>query len=172
MSKRIKPDKPTIVRITDWENADEHIRKIGDLQLEINQAEHTAKDKIDEAKADLAEKTKTLQEKIKLYARSLEVFAETNKDKFGKQKSKTLYFGTLGWRKSTSISIKKTTLELIKKVFSKAKAKAYIRTKETVDKESLARLTEKQLAKVGARRKIKDAFFVEPSFPGAVDYIE
>jgi len=169
---RVKSDKPTIVQIADWETADEYIRKIGDLQKDIRKAEDEAKDKIDKAKADLAEAAKTLQEKIKLYARSLEVFAETNKDRFKKQKSITLNFGTLGWRKSTSISIKKTTLELIKKAFSPIKAKIYIRTKETVDKEALARLTDEQLVQVGARRIVMDAFFVEPDLPGAVDYIE
>ena len=68
---RVKPDKPTIFKIANWETAYVCIRRIGDLQLEINQAEHAAKDKIDEAKADLAETTKTLQERIKLHARSL-----------------------------------------------------------------------------------------------------
>jgi hypothetical protein len=39
-----------------------------------------------------------------------------------------------------------------------------------VDKEALAKLTEEQLTSVGARRKVKDVFFVEPSSQEAVDY--
>ena len=55
-------------------------------------------------------------------------------------------------------------------MFSKAKAAACIRVKESVDKEALAKLTDEQLADIGARRKEKDVFFVEPALPEAVDY--
>jgi phage host-nuclease inhibitor protein Gam len=140
--------------------------------MQIKQAEETAKDDINEIKAELAEKVKPLQEEIKLKVRSLEAFAALHKNDFGKKRSRKLNFGILGWRKSTSISIKKNTLELIKQVFTNAKQKMCIRVKESVDKEALAKLTEEQLASVGARRKEKDVFFVEPSSQEAVDYVE
>jgi len=170
--KRIKLDRTSLIPINNWSEADGLVREIGDFQLKINQAEHTAKDKIDEAKAELAEEIKPSQEYIKQYVRSLEAFAVSHREYFEKQKSLKLNFGILGWRRSTSISIKKTTLELIKKVFSRVRAKTLIRTKESVDKEALAKLTDEQLADVGARRVEKDVFFVEPELPEAVDYVE
>ena len=172
MAKRVKSDKPVLIQIPDWLLADEHIRQISEFQTHISKAEKTAKDDIDAIKATLVENVKPLQESIKICVRSLDAFAATHKEDFKKQRSRKLSFGILGWRKSTSISIKKNTLERIKQVFVKATQKMCIRVKESVDKEALAKLTEEQLASVGARRKEKDVFFVEPSSQEAVDYCE
>lgn len=171
-NKRVKSAKPVFLPIANWNEADNFVREVGDLQLKINQAEATTKDKIDEIKAELVEEVKPHQEAIKLHVQSLEAFAVTHRAHFKKQRSLKLNFGKLGWRKSTSISIKKNTLELIKQVFSKAKAAACIHVKESADKEALIKLTDEQLASVGARRKEKDVFFVEPDLPEAVDYGE
>jgi len=169
---RVKSDKPVLLPVPDWKHADEMIARIGDFQMQIIQAEHKASDDIKEVKADLAENVKDLQGKVKLYVQSLDAFCTTHQADFGKQRSRKLNFGILGWRKSTSVKTKKTTLELIKKVFSRARAAACIRVKESVDKEVLARLTDEQLASVAARREVKDVFFVEPDKMQAVDYCE
>ena len=169
-NNRVKSDRPVLIEIRDWKHADELVRKIGEQQLEIQRTEGLAKEAIDKAKSELAESVKRPQEKTRLYCRSLEAFSTSNRGIFGKQRSLKLNFGVLGWRKSTSISIKKTTLGLIKQVFSAAKAKTLAHIKETVDKEALAKLTDEQLASVDARRKVKDDFFVEPSTPKAADH--
>jgi len=172
-NKRVKSDKPALKQIENWGCANEYVRRIGDLQMKITEAEHKAADDINEAKAELAEKVKPLQQQIDTYIRSLEAFAKENWPGDSKsQRSMKLNFGTLGWRKSTSVIIKKTTLEKIKEVFARAKAAMCIITKETVSKEALAKLTDEELVSVGARREIKDDFFVEPDLPEAVDYTE
>lgn len=170
--KRVKSDKQATLAIADWQKADEYVRIIGELQMQITQTEQTATDDINDVKLKLAEEVEPRQAAIKLYIRSLEAFCETHRLDFKKKRSRKLNFGLLGWRYSTSIKTKKNTLERIKKVFSKAKAAAYIRVKEMVDKETLAKLTDGQLASVGARREEKDVFFVEPDLPEAVDYAE
>jgi len=171
MAKRIKQSGKPLITIINWSTADEIVREIGDAQLAINASEAKALDDINEAKAELVAATKPLQEKIKLRVRSLEVFVTQNKTDFGKAKSKKLTFGLLGWRKSTSIKIStKKTLDMIKDVFSAAKAKVYIVTKESVDKNALAKLTDEVLASIDAQRKVKEDFFVEPDLPEAVDY--
>jgi hypothetical protein len=118
----------------------------------------------------LTERAKPFNEKIDLCTRSLEAFAIANKKAFGKQRSRKLQFGTIGWRKSTSTKIKKTTLQLIKDVFSAAKAKTLIIVKESVDKQALAKLSDEDLAKVDAKRHVKDLFFVEPDLTKAVNH--
>ncbi len=170
MAKRVKPDKPVLIPVPNWDHTDQYVRRIGDLTLKINHAQATAKDKIDEIKRELADEVKSLQADIQLYTRSVEVFAVIHNTEFGKQRSKKLNYGTIGWRKSTSTIIKKNTLELIKQFFSKAQAAIYIHTKESVDKDALAKLTDEQLAGIGARRKVKDDFFVDPAIPEAVNY--
>jgi len=169
-NRRVKLDKPAIIEIRDWEHADTNLREIGDNQLAVRQAEDMAKTKIDEAKAELAVDTKPRKELINQITRSLEAFAVAHKADFKKTRSRKLNFGILGWRKTTSIKIKKTTLELIKEFFTPSKKRVCIRIKETVDKEALSKLTDEELASVKARRKVKDDFFVEPELPEAVDY--
>lgn len=170
--KRIRLDKSPLFPIPDWCHADEHVRRVADMQSNISDAENDAKKQIDKIKADLAKRGKGWQETLKLRVRSLEAFAASHKDDFKKQKSRKLNFGVLGWRKSISIKITKNTLGLIKQIFTYGKAAAYIHTKESVDKEALAKLTDEQLAGIKARRDEKDVFFVEPSSTKAADYNE
>ncbi|MCK9243640.1 MAG: host-nuclease inhibitor Gam family protein [Dehalococcoidales bacterium] len=169
-NRRVKSDKIICIEIGSFEQADNALQKLGELQLAINQAEHTAADKINEAKLELAEATKPLQEEIKGIVYSLELFANARKSDFGKDRSRKLGFGKIGWRKSSFITLKKDTLELIKKLFSKQKAQSCIITKEAVSKDALAKLTDEDLKSVNARRKETDAFFAEPDLPEAVDY--
>lgn len=169
---QVKRKKSNLRHIADWQAADTIIRRLGDLQISITAARETAKDDIHEIKGELAEKVKPLQQEIKLLTSSLELFAGSHTDDFGKARSRKLNFGSIGWRKSTVISISKKTLELIKEIFSKAKAAACIRVTEGVDKEALAKFTDEELTDVKARRRRKDVFFVEPNSLKAVDYYE
>lgn len=168
MATRIKSEKQ-IETIADWQQADDFMKQIGDLSLQIKQYEAKANGTINKAKAELAEATDPLLKKITILTDSLEAFAANHVNDFGNAQSRKLNFGLLGWRRSTSISIKESTLELIKKIFGKT-ADLYIRTKEEVDKDALKELTDQQLASLDARRKPKEVFFVEPDIPGAVDY--
>jgi len=169
---RITREKSNLRHITDWPAADRFVRVIGDERRLITAARETARDDINEIKRKLAKEIKPLQEDVVRLIASLELFADSHAGDFGKARSRKLNFGMLGWRKSTSIHIKKTTFGLIKEVFSRAKAAACIRVKEEIDKEALAKLTDEELVDVGARRRCKDVFSVEPASPKAVDYTE
>jgi len=170
MAKRVKSDKANLIEVKGWRHADQLVRDIGDCQGAIQKAEEDARKKIESIKAELAIKTKPVQDMTTRRIHRLEAFAIAHKADFENQKSKKLNFGVLGWRKSTLIRVKKNTLELIKQVFSKVKAALYIHVKETVNKEALAKLTDEQLAGVGARRDSKDVFFVEPDLTQTADY--
>ncbi len=170
-SNRVKSDNK-LIAVTGWRHADELLRQIGDAQLAIQAQEAEAAGIINKTKEHLAEAAKPLHEQIKILTLRLEVFAAHSRHDFEGKKSKDLTFGTLGWRLSKSIRIKKdATLELIKQVF-KRRAKRFIHVTEKPDKEALAKLTDEELATVKARRIVKDDFFVEPKIPEAVDYPE
>jgi len=167
--RRVKSSKPAIIPIADWADADKLLRAIGELQTLNSQDENSAKLKIDKVKASLAQTINSRNVEIDQAQRSLEAFAANRQDEFKGKRTRKLNFGIIGWRRSSSISIKNNTLDLIKQVFSKLKAKNFIIIKESVSKDALAKLTDEQLASVGARRKIKDAFFAEPSSNQAAD---
>lgn len=159
-----------VIAIADWPQADNLLKAIGDMQLDITAAEKKAKAEIDAAKERLANEAEPRKAAIDTYIRSLEAFAAAHQDDFGGARSRKLNFGILGWRKSTAIIIKKkaATIQKIKEIF-RAKASAFLRIKEEPDKESMAKLTDEQLKVVGARRENTDVFFVEPAIPAAAE---
>jgi phage host-nuclease inhibitor protein Gam len=167
---RVKSDA-NLIPITGWSHADALLRDMGDHQLAIAGAEAEARRAIDAAAAARAAAVIDHHEAIKRITQSLEAFAGANRNDFSGRKSLSLNYGTLGWRLSTSISIKTDkTIELIKQVFAGKMALQFINIRETPDKEALAKLTDEQLASIKASRTMKDTFFVEPAIPGSVDY--
>lgn len=167
-SKRVRSEM-LLYPIANWNEADEHLKRIGDLRLQIASEERIAKDAIDEAKLILQETTEPLTAEIKRHVESLEAFAANHIDDFGKTRSRKLAFGVVGWRASRSMKVCKDIVDRIKGVFGK-KADAYLRIKEDADKEALAKLTDEQLVAVGCRWENKDVFYAEPDSPEAVDY--
>jgi len=159
---RIKADKVPLITIIDWSAADHLVKELGELQNSITSAEGFADKEINAIKEKLESQVNQLQDRQKYIVKSLEAFANDHTKDFGEARSRKLDFGILGWRFSTAIEIAGATLEWIKVKFSTAKQKMCIRVKESVDKEAMAKLTDEELATVKARRKTKDAFFVEP----------
>jgi len=172
-TQKKKPERVrsvSLLPIPDWGHADDYVKRIGTLQAQIAEAELEADVKIAAIKADLQEDTREKFESIDLNLRSLEAFAEKHPDDFGKARSKKLAFGTLGWRKGTSIKIApEKTLELLMK-FPVHIRKLCIRIKQEVNKDGLSTLTDEQLATLKARREETDVFFVEPFIVEAVEH--
>jgi phage host-nuclease inhibitor protein Gam len=156
--------------ISGWPEADEHLKRIGELQLQIQQAESDAAGQISDIKSELKDATETLTADIKLHIDSLQAFCANHQDDFGKARSRQLQFGTVGWRASSAIKVCRDAVDRLKKVFGK-KAEPYIRVREEADKEAMGKLlTDEQLVAVGCKRESKDTFFAEPDQPAAVDY--
>ena len=150
--------KPNIGKIKTLEDANLALKEIGLLEHELEAIDGEANKKIAEIKADCAKQGEGLRKRITDLSALLGAFAEYNREElFKDRKSQKLSFGEFGYRKSTAISIKKTTLELLKKL----KLDRYIRTKEEVDKDLMAEMSDESLAQVDAVRKVKDSFFCQ-----------
>jgi len=165
---RVRSDRQ-LTKIDSWKGADYVIQRIGSLQGDIEKAERIAQEKIDAIKAELAGTVAPAQQGVKDYTESLEAFAMQHLPDFEGKQSRQLNHGTLGWRRSTLITVAKNAIDLIKIQLGK-KADGYLHIKETPDKEALAKLTDEELKSVGARRKYKDVFFVEPEKVEAADH--
>ena len=150
--------KPNIGKIKTLEDANLALKEIGLLEHELEAIDGEANKKIAEIKADCAKQGEGLRKRITDLSALLGAFAEYNREElFKDRKSQKLSFGEFGYRKSTAISIKKTTLGLLKKL----KLDRYIRTKEEVDKDLMAEMSDESLAQVDAVRKVKDSFFCQ-----------
>lgn len=151
--------KPETTKLETLEDVNLAMRDIGLWQRDLDAIDTQANKEIAEIKTKASKAGEPLRDKISATVAKIQAFAEYNKDDyFVDRKSVDLSFGTMGWRKSTSISIKKTTtLELLKKL----KLDKYIRVKEEPNKETMAELDDDTLASVDAVRKVKNDFFVE-----------
>ena len=150
--------KPNIGKIKTLEDANLALKEIGLLEHELETIDGEANKKIAEIKADCAKQGEGLRKRITDLSALLGAFAEYNREElFKDRKSQKLSFGEFGYRKSTAISIKKTTLELLKKL----KLDRYIRVKEEIDKDLMAEMSDESLAQVDAVRKVKDSFFCQ-----------
>ena len=150
--------KPPVGKIKNLEDANLALKEIGLLEYELEHIDAEGHKKIAEIKSESAKQGESIRRRLLDLAASLGTYADYNRDDlFKDRKSVDLSFGSFGYRKSTSISVKKTTLELLKKL----KMDKYIRVKEEADKEAMAALEDEELARVDAVRKIKDDFFCE-----------
>jgi len=150
--------KPQVGQIKTLDEANMALKEIGILEKELEAIDSEAHKQIAEIKTDAAKQGEGIRKRITENATLLGAYAEYNKSElFKDKKSIQLTFGSFGYRKSTSISIKKTTLELLKKL----KLTKYILIKEEPSKEALADMDDDTLHQVDAVRKIKDDFFCE-----------
>jgi len=152
--------KPTPERLENLEDANDVLRNLGLLEREIETIDAEAQKQIGEIKAAAAKQGEPLRKRIAEMTGKIQVYADYNKtDLFKDRKSVDLTFGTFGYRKSTSISVKKTTVDLLKKLG----LVSFLRIEEQPDKEAMKEMDDESLAQVDAVRKTKDAFFCEPN---------
>lgn len=159
------------------------LKDIGLAQKELDAIDAKANAEIAKIKEKTLKDGESLRTKITESASKIQSYAEYNKDELFKDaKSIELSFGKIGYRKSTKISVKKTTLEMLKKLLDgrkleleKAeseekrnaitvlitKIQSCIRVKEEPNKESLGLMDDAFLQTVGASRKITNDFFCE-----------
>ena len=150
--------KPPVGKIKSLEDANLTLKEIGLLERELEHIDTEAHKRIAEIKEESAKQGEAIRKRIVDLSALLGAFAEYNRGElFKDRKSIVLSFGQFGYRKSTSISVKKTTLDLLKKL----SLDKYIRVKEEPDKEAMAELGDEELAQVDAVRKVKDDFFCE-----------
>ena len=150
--------KPQVGKIETLDQANLVLKEIGILERELESIDSEAHKQIAEIKEEAVKKGQNIRKRISDDSESLGAFAAYNKNEiFKERKSIQLSFGSFGYRKSTSISVKKTTLELLKKL----NLDKYIRVKEEPDKDAMANLDDETLAQVDSVRKVKDDFFCE-----------
>ncbi|MFC2599678.1 MAG: host-nuclease inhibitor Gam family protein [Treponema lecithinolyticum] len=152
--------KPAQSKLGTIEDVDLALKEIGLLERELEVIDAEAHKQISEAKEKAAGKGEPLRKRIAEVSAKIGAFAEYNKDElFKDKKSIELTFGVFGFRKSTCVSVKKTTVELMQKLG----LDSFLRIKTEPDKDKMAELDDETLSQVDAVRKIKDDFFCQPN---------
>jgi phage host-nuclease inhibitor protein Gam len=158
MTTRIKP-AATIIRSLD--QADGALHQVGSLDHQLQQEQADLAQQIEDLKKALIERQEPLVARREKLLEALEAYATHEKDELfpdGEKRSIDLPFGTLGWRRSTEISItRKCTVEHLEGLG----LASCVNVKKTVSKGELGKLEDAQLQAAGAKRVEKDGFFVE-----------
>jgi phage host-nuclease inhibitor protein Gam len=150
-------------KLKTWDDADDALRDIGVIDRAMVRLETEANEKIDGIKKSVETTARQLRENKALLELQLEAFCSANRGDFGKVKSKPLTFGTVSFRESSRIIVKKgkAITEAIIAALKELGHKECIRTKETLNKEEMKKLDEETLARVGARKKAGETFGYE-----------
>lgn len=142
-----------------WNEVDGALKRIGEIDRDLGMVEAMANEQIDAIKARSKEDAAPLTtEKLGLEA-AMKEFCEANRAEFAKVKSREMTFGSVGFRLSSRIVIKRVadTLQALKD-FGLLHC---IRVKEEADKEAMKALDTETLANVGAALKQESAFGYE-----------
>ena len=150
---RIRVEAPDEIKsLADAETA---LGEIGSLMNELDQIDAKGTKKIAEIKSKMASEGEKARERIKTLEANLALYAKYNKaELFKDKKTVILAYGSFGFRQSSTVRVKKTTVELLKKLFH---GKG-IRIKEEADKDQLKDWSDEDLATVDAAKTVKDEF--------------
>ncbi|MDR1252807.1 MAG: host-nuclease inhibitor Gam family protein [Treponema sp.] len=150
--------KPSVKKIESLEDANLTLKEIGLLERELETIDGGAHKRIAEIKTAAVKAGEPVRKRIADLSALLGAYAEYNRaELFRDKKTVQVSFGVFGYRKSTAISVKKTTLGLLEKLG----LDKYIRVKKEPDKEAMAALDDDTLTQADAVRKVKDDFFCE-----------
>lgn len=146
-----------------WEDVDAALREIAEKQLALGDITAEMNRQILGAKAIAEQESKPHTDRIAKLERDLKEFVEEHRSDLGDVKTKTLNFGEVSFRLSTSVSLpqaKEKLADIVRRLKAR-KMNDCIVVKEEVSKEALKKYGEDTVLAVGAGWKKKDTFGYE-----------
>lgn len=142
-----------------WDEVDRCLASIGSIDRELGLLEAAQQEQIDLTKASTKAAAEPLQNKKLGLEMAIKEFAEANRAEFIKVKNRELTFGTVGFRLSTSVVIKRIgdTVQALKDL----NLRDCLIVKETPNKDVMHGLPLETLHAVGASLRQEDAFGYE-----------
>ena len=148
-----------------WDEVNQALADIGNNQRVVEGFEAEMQEKIDAAKAEAEAKSRPFLEETKRLERQIRDFAESNRDDMDGKKTKTLNFGSVGFRKSTKITLPKAPgklAEIVKQLVAKGMSDCVKRSEPKIDKDALRKYPPSDIVAAGAGIKVEDVFWYEP----------
>ncbi len=161
LKKMLATPAPETRIISSWEEVDQYLRRIGEIDIAIAMIEGNMTLQINEIRAKYEAEAEPLRHERLTLEAAIAAFVEDHKEEFAKTRSKELTFGVVAFR-----IVKKIVIRSIKATIAAMHAlhlEQYIRTIEEPDKELMADLDDNTLSKIGAVRKVEDRLRIEPN---------
>lgn len=160
MARKRVADEP---RLKTWEDVNDALRQIAEAQITASDIESDMQKQILGAQKIAEEQTRPYRDSIARLEREIKMFVTDHRDDLGKGKSRTLTFGEVGFRLSTSVTLPRAK-EKLEEVIRRLKSRQMtdcILVEEKVSKEALKKYGEDTVNAVGATWKQSDVFGYE-----------
>jgi len=149
-----------VLELKNWEDVDNAVRRIGEIDIEIGKIEGEMTLKINEIKEAGNIKADGLRNERKKLEKNVEFFAINCKDEFLKTRSRVLSFGKVAYRVTSKIVVK--SKQACVSALKALGLEKYVRIVEEPNKELMENMDDNMLVKVGAQRKVEDKLRIEP----------
>lgn len=149
------------IQLTNWDEANEALRQIGENERDIIAAENIMNEQIAAAKLAAETKTAALRQNMGMLALALKEFATTHRADMGKAKSKALVFGSISFRQSTSVVLPKgkdALAGIIARLRSLSMLDCIVQPPAKVDKNALKKYSAERIIEAGASIKTAETF--------------
>ena len=143
-----------------WDEADEKIRRLGEISIEKEKLEGTLQTKINELKASYTAQAGLLAAEAKEIEKDITRFCESHKDEFLKTRNKKLNFGTISYRLAERVVY--ASAEGVIKAIKTLNLDYVLRIKEDIDKEKVKTLDANTLTKIGVSIVKEDKISIDP----------
>ena len=149
-----------VLELKNWEDVDNAVRRIGEIDIEIGKIEGEMTLKINEIKEAGNIKAEGLRNERKKLEKNVEFFAINCKDEFLKTRNRVLSFGKVAYRVTSKIIVK--SKQACVSALKALGLEKYVRIVEEPNKELMENMDDNMLVKVGAQRKVEDKLRIEP----------
>ena len=149
------------VELHSWAEADALLGEIAEKQREVARIELEMNSRIAVLKDNAKAAMKVYQTEIAAGEKQLALFAQAHREDFGKTKSRVLTHGTLGWRQSTIVKLKKSIADTVAALRALGHAECIRQAAPQGDKQAVRQLPAEELAPLGVELQSSDVFYWE-----------
>ncbi len=143
-----------------WDEVDNQLRKLGELQIKKTKLEGTFQVKINELKESYATQCGIIAAEVKQIETEITRFCDSRKDEFLNKRNKKLNFGVVAYRVSEKVIL--GSVDAVIKSIKTLNLEYVLRIKEEIDKEKIKSLDKQTLTKIGVKIETKDKISIEP----------
>lgn len=151
--------KKDISRFEAWDEVAIALKEIRDIEISVKQAETLMNQAISDIKQAYEDKVSDQLERKADLENQIELYTKAHINEFTDKKSKDFTFGKAGFRKTTEITARNVVA--IIEACKQRKMTDCIITKESLDKDMLAKYDDGALQTVGAKRKESEKYYME-----------
>lgn len=152
-------------QVNDWEEADDALRRMGEITIALTEAGGELTLKINKLKDVFKQSVAGLESERKYLEEQITHFCESKKAEFAKRRSKVLNFGLIGFRITTSVPIPRDRGKLSDLIatLKHLRLSNCIKVEEKIDRDQINILDDGSIAKLGLKKTVKDSFRIQPN---------